>query len=277
MPPKPQTSVDAKVPCASCGRECPDGLRYCLYCGGKTLEIEKPAMPADPRCAKCGEEDELNVTFCVYCGAKLAVRDALEEAKALVAKASGQQAAQSAGSGTSSTIARMQKKTGFNWTLEDSPPPPVRMAMRFDGEPSAAVLVSPAKPSNALVPVAAGVAGGLLVACALFATGVSPYVAARLTWPKSGLVVYCPGSDTANMQLSLENLKDHTVTLAPIPAKGSSLQPGSPRCVIVPDLPQGDYMMRVDQGGTSTAFGTVTLAENGPTVVGYPSGIKLQD
>jgi hypothetical protein len=257
-------------------------LRYCLYCGGKTLEIEKPSMPADPHCGECGEEDELNVAFCVYCGAKLAVRDALEEAKALVAKASGQQTAQagagggSGGNATQPTI-RLQKKTGFNWQAEMNPPPQVRAAMRFEGEPSAAILVSSARGSNDAIPALAGVVGGLLLAGVLFVTGALPYVAARLTWPRSGLVVYCPGAEGTNMQLSLENLDNHTVTLAPVPAKGSALQPGAPRCVIVRGLPKGAYMMRVDKGGTSTAIGMVTLAENGPTVIGYPSGIRMQD
>ena len=270
MTSKSPVSTEVKVPCLACGRECPDGLRYCLYCGGKTLEIDKPIMPVDPHCPKCGEEDELNIAFCVNCGAKLAP-DALEDAKAMVAKASSNRPTE-----TRATVAKLAKKTGFNWTLEDSPPPAIRLAMRIENEPSASVPSAPVLDGpNGLMPSVLGMVAGLVVAGMLFATSFLPDIVTKLLWPQSGLVVYCP-KDASELQFSFENLESHVITLATVPAPGSTPDSHAPRLLILRDLPKGDYMMRMESAGAN-AVGLVTLSDKGPTVVGHPSGIRVQD
>lgn len=258
-PPKSPLLTETKVPCLSCGRECPDGLRYCLYCGGKTLEIDKPAMPMNVHCPQCNEEDELNIFFCVLCGTKLLSLEAKPTTAATAANA---------------TAPKFTRKTGFNWTVEDTPPPAVRMAMRsVDTAPRPVVRV--ADKSSSLVPLMLGSVCGLLLAGMLFLNGFVPYALARLTWPKGGLVVYCPPGDSSGMQLSLENLESHVLTVAPVRAPGAVLGQRSPGFVVLKDLPAGNYMLRVQKYGSPTAFGLVTLAPQRPTVIGYPNGVQL--
>ncbi len=269
---KPTVATEAKVPCITCGRECPDGLRYCLYCGGKTLEIDKPVMPADPHCSQCGEEDELNIAFCVNCGAKLAWPDGLEEAKSMIARAS----ATAKPTQTRATAAKLARKTGFNWTLEDSPPAAIRMAMRAESEPSIAAPAAPLFDApTGVVPSVIGVIVGLGIAATLFFTGILPDIVAKLAWPQTGLVVYCPQEPDA-LQFSLENLSSHILTVTTVPGDAASFT-HAPRLCILRDLPKGDYLMRVEKSGGSSSFGLVTLSDSGPTVVGHPAGIKLQD
>ena len=215
---KSPISTDVKVPCITCGRECPDGLRYCLYCGGKTLELDKPVMPMNPHCVECGENDELNYTFCVACGAKLLT--ALDStgtgfgpgnASGTVGSSSGDGPRLGSGPGAASgsgsvsgspsgsasgsgRAGKFRRNTGFNWTTEMTPPQ--GNALKIPGvlpQQKTSVATLPA-----LMPVAAGVAAGLLIAGALFSVGFSPDLFDRATWPKSGLVVYCPIVDMSS-------------------------------------------------------------------------------
>ena len=230
MSSKSPISADLKVPCINCGRECPDGLRYCLYCGGKTLEIDKPIMPMNPHCAECGEVDELNITFCVACGAKLLYAyDGTGSTPVVspgagsssISKASGAggasgtpgaAAGSGAGSGAGSAAGKagkFKRNTGFNWTAEITSPqggrdasksPSVQQfsdAPKISGQPARQQTSANGIP--ALMPLAAGVAGGLLIVGVLYSIGFLPDLFDRVTWPKSGLVVYCPVFDTTSL------------------------------------------------------------------------------
>ena len=44
--------------CRACGRPCPDGGRFCPYCG----------TTIHPTCAACGQENPGDATFCLRCG-----------------------------------------------------------------------------------------------------------------------------------------------------------------------------------------------------------------
>jgi Double zinc ribbon len=215
---KSPTSAEVKVPCIECGRECPDGLRYCLYCGGKTLEIDKPLMPMNPHCVECGEVDELNITFCVACGAKLLYAYDGTGSTPVVAPgagarsgsgASGSPGAAAGSSGAAASGARkggkFRRNTGFNWTVELTSPagrdaskipvlPQSGDALKIPGGPARQQASSAGSP--VLMSIASGVAVGLLVVGALYGTGFLPDLFDRLTWPKSGLVVYCPMVDS---------------------------------------------------------------------------------
>jgi class 3 adenylate cyclase len=60
--------------CRACGRACPDGGRYCPYCG----------TPVQPACASCGQENPSGSTFCLRCG------QLLDPSKAAPSHAAGQ-------------------------------------------------------------------------------------------------------------------------------------------------------------------------------------------
>src|SRR5262249_10087593 len=47
--------------CRACGRTCPDGGRFCPYCG----------TAIQPSCVSCGQENPSGSTFCLRCGQPL--------------------------------------------------------------------------------------------------------------------------------------------------------------------------------------------------------------
>jgi hypothetical protein len=387
--PKSPLSTELKVPCISCGKECPDGLRYCIYCGGKTLEIDRPAMPMNPHCAECGQTDELNLTFCVVCGAKLlslidsveggragsgagadasplavgkASKSAGKRAEKVIgktekgagkgdaslgaaerAKGSSQGTGQSvsqvpdvwseAGAGVPAGARKFKRNTGFNWTTELAAPKG-HEATKIAEDLRAPKVASQSLPG--FLPIIVGSAAGLLISAGLFLAGVLPDLFERAVWPASGLIVYCPmeelnsaasglsdasGQGSTNKsessaaaensgapqgkgtednsgaagsgnpavansgsagntgsvaiwQLSLENLSNHQLTVSPIAPPRSSLGRRLPGCLVLKDLPAGEYMLRILREGKTMTLGSVTLVADRPTVIGYPGGLK---
>ena len=53
--------------CSQCGRECPDGEKYCGECGGKVVKEEPPRTV----CSQCGRECPDGEKFCGECGGKV--------------------------------------------------------------------------------------------------------------------------------------------------------------------------------------------------------------
>lgn len=56
--------------CNVCGREVPDGTKFCPYCGTLLAQNETEGQPEVHRCISCGMEIPENAMFCKYCGAK---------------------------------------------------------------------------------------------------------------------------------------------------------------------------------------------------------------
>lgn len=55
--------------CPGCGADVEKGYRFCIMCGTKMPEEEKPSKRAV--CDKCGQEAEEGALFCINCGARL--------------------------------------------------------------------------------------------------------------------------------------------------------------------------------------------------------------
>jgi hypothetical protein len=181
-------------------------------------------MPMNPHCAECGEVDELNITFCVACGAKLlyaydgtgstpVVSSGAGSSSASkpsgAAGASGSPGAPGAAAGSGSGRAgKFKRNTGFNWTAEitapqggrdasKTPMPQFGDVQKISGQPARQKASAAGMP--ALMPVTAGVACGVLIVGVLYSIGFLPDLFDRVTWPKSGLVVYCPVLDTTSL------------------------------------------------------------------------------
>lgn len=68
------TNVQSNIPtlqptivCASCGKEIPEGAKYCLECGEKVIPAKQNSMVCCPKCGASVPEGR----FCLECGAKL--------------------------------------------------------------------------------------------------------------------------------------------------------------------------------------------------------------
>lgn len=59
--------------CPGCGTDVAKGYRFCIVCGTKMPEEEKPEKGGRPVCEKCGMEAEDGAVYCINCGAKLPV------------------------------------------------------------------------------------------------------------------------------------------------------------------------------------------------------------
>jgi len=53
----------ATVPCVSCGKQIPQGSKFCSHCGAAQVKQEKT-------CAKCGAKLAADAKFCPECGQK---------------------------------------------------------------------------------------------------------------------------------------------------------------------------------------------------------------
>jgi ribosomal protein L40E len=57
--------------CSVCGGELPPDAQFCIQCGQKTADIQKPVGPQGvPVCPKCGGELPPDAKFCIQCGQK---------------------------------------------------------------------------------------------------------------------------------------------------------------------------------------------------------------
>ena len=59
-----------KFVCSGCGKEYPAGTKFCAECGGKVEEV-KPAAPVVFACSGCGKEYPAGTKFCAECGSKV--------------------------------------------------------------------------------------------------------------------------------------------------------------------------------------------------------------
>ena len=57
--------------CPTCGADVAKGYRFCIACGTRVPEEEKPEEKTAPVCEKCGAEAEEGAVYCINCGAKL--------------------------------------------------------------------------------------------------------------------------------------------------------------------------------------------------------------
>ena len=57
--------------CPNCGADVAKDYRFCIACGTKMPEEEKPANDGKLVCEKCGAEAEEGALFCINCGAKI--------------------------------------------------------------------------------------------------------------------------------------------------------------------------------------------------------------
>ena len=58
--------------CKNCGKQVPDGARFCRFCG--TALTEEPATKKERVCPACGETGEENQLYCDKCGTLLVER-----------------------------------------------------------------------------------------------------------------------------------------------------------------------------------------------------------
>ncbi len=82
--------------CPNCGKEFPENMKFCSYCGGKLekkqIKEVQEALPAETEeqnavqtkevmnnCPKCGKELPKNGNFCIYCGEKIAKEEPAAE------------------------------------------------------------------------------------------------------------------------------------------------------------------------------------------------------
>lgn len=70
--------------CNQCGKEIPDGTRFCSFCGCSQI----PA-PKKPVCPACGHELDAQAEFCGYCGTKMNVQQGSGQAQATQAPSQG--------------------------------------------------------------------------------------------------------------------------------------------------------------------------------------------
>ena len=57
------------TPCPICGRACPSGSEFCIFCGAKMSE----PVSVVKLCPKCGSENPDEATYCLKCGSPLSV------------------------------------------------------------------------------------------------------------------------------------------------------------------------------------------------------------
>jgi DNA-directed RNA polymerase subunit RPC12/RpoP len=60
--------------CSTCGKDLPDDMSFCGYCGKPVKSIQKPAdkppqtSVAPRRCVSCGRPISWDANACQYCG-----------------------------------------------------------------------------------------------------------------------------------------------------------------------------------------------------------------
>ena len=55
--------------CKSCGKDCPEDMRFCGYCGKPLAEVDEAQDSAKHRrCVACGRVIDWNDNACQYCG-----------------------------------------------------------------------------------------------------------------------------------------------------------------------------------------------------------------
>ena len=77
--------------CTKCGREYPEGVKFCSECGGKIAAVTPPVFA----CTNCGKEYPEGVKFCCECGGKIERKNVKADAPdtpALSVKADAQDA-----------------------------------------------------------------------------------------------------------------------------------------------------------------------------------------
>jgi hypothetical protein len=59
------------VSCPNCGRNIPDGMKFCTSCGAQLTTIPVEVEPAAAYCPGCGKANAANQKFCTNCGTSL--------------------------------------------------------------------------------------------------------------------------------------------------------------------------------------------------------------
>ena len=79
-----------KFVCSGCGKEYPAGTKFCAECGGKVEEV-KPVAPVVFACTGCGKEYPAGTKFCSECGGKVAEKSAAQPVKKIVCTKCGKE------------------------------------------------------------------------------------------------------------------------------------------------------------------------------------------
>ena len=79
-----------KFVCSGCGKEYPAGTKFCSECGGKVEKV-KPAAPVVFACTGCGKEYPAGTKFCSECGGKVAEKSAAQPVKKIVCTKCGKE------------------------------------------------------------------------------------------------------------------------------------------------------------------------------------------